>query len=282
MDGPAPGPLRWDGEGWAPPGSGPCPREAPVAIVIDGSVQAVLMATPSDLGELALGFALTEGLIAGPADVAVIEEGAAPAAQGIGAHEARLWLRPGLAAALAGALARRRRTMAGPVGCGLCGIEGIAEALPPVLPVEADWQMEPADVARAMQALSRGQVLRRANPAIHGAAFWDGSRAIVREDVGRHNALDKLAGALAQAGVDRGQGAVVMSSRLSVDLVQKTARIGCPVLIGASAPTDLAVDWAHRAGITLLARAREGGFEVHTHPRRIAGSRENPRPGENP
>ena len=275
MDGQAPGPLRWEGGAWLAPAPRPGPREAPVAIVIDGSVQAVLMATPSDLGELALGFALTEGLVAGPADVAATEEVARDAG-GTPAHEARLWLRPGLAALLAEPLARRRRAMVGPVGCGLCGIEGIAEALPPVLPVAADWQMEPGDVARAMQALSRGQVLRRTSPAIHGAAFWDGAGAIVREDVGRHNALDKLAGALVQAGVDRGRGAVVMSSRLSVDLVQKTARIGAPILIGASAPTDLAVDWARRAGITLIARARDDGFELYTHPRRIAGSRDDP------
>lgn len=260
------GVLRWDG-GWHDATPPPLPQEAPVAIVIDGTSQAVLMATPRDLRDFALGFVLTEGLIASPADVQDFEE-VGVTSDGFAAHEARLWLRPGLAAGLA----ERRRSMVGPVGCGLCGVDSIAQALPAIVPVASDWSMPPQDVPRAMQALSAGQVLRRDTPAIHGAAFWDGQRAITREDVGRHNALDKLAGALADAGIDATQGAIVMSSRLSVDLVQKAARIGAPILIGASAPTGLALDWADRAGITLIARARDTDFELHTHPRRITGS----------
>ena len=262
--------LRWGGPdrpGWTETVPHPSPQECPVAIVIDGMSQAVLMATPHDLRDFALGFALTEGLIVTPADVEAFEE-AEVAADGFPAREARLWLRPGLAAGLA----ERRRSMVGPVGCGLCGVDSIAQALPAVLTVASAWSMPPQDVPRAMQALSDGQVLRRQTPAIHGAAFWDGSRAIVREDVGRHNALDKLAGALAATGIDAGQGAIVMSSRLSVDLVQKAARIGAPVLIGASAPTGLALDWADRAGITLIARARGDSFDLYTHPRRLAES----------
>ncbi|WP_423207073.1 formate dehydrogenase accessory sulfurtransferase FdhD [Paracoccus yeei] len=260
------GVTRWDGGGWhhaAPP---PSPQETPIAIVIDGMSQAVLMATPHDLRDFALGFALTEGLVASPADVLDFEE-AEVEAGGFSAREARLWLRPGLAAGLA----ERRRSMVGPVGCGLCGVDSIAAALPAVVPVESRWTMPPEDVARAMAGLDRGQALRRDTPAIHGAAFWDGRAALVREDVGRHNALDKLAGALAASGTDPGQGAIVMSSRLSVDLVQKAARIGAPVLIGASAPTGLALQWADRAGLTLIARARGDSFDLYTHPHRIAG-----------
>ncbi|MDF3853646.1 formate dehydrogenase accessory sulfurtransferase FdhD [Paracoccus sp. P2] len=266
------GVLRWDGDGdgpggWRPVEPPPAPQECPVAIVIDGMSQAVLMATPHDLRDFALGFALTEGLIAAPEDVEGFEE-AEVSAGGFPAREARLWLRPGLAARLA----ERRRSMIGPVGCGLCGVDSIEAALPRIVPVASDWAMAPEDVARAMAALTQGQVLRHRTPAIHGAAFWDGARAVTREDVGRHNALDKLAGALAQAGRSAGQGAVVMSSRLSVDLVQKAARIGAPILIGASAPTALALAWAERAGITLIARARHASFDLYTHPRRIAGS----------
>ena len=261
------GAMRWDG-GWQQAAPPPSPQECPVAIVIDGMSQAVLMATPHDLRDFALGFALTEGLIASLADLQDYEE-AAVEAGGFPAREARLWLRPGLAAGLA----ERRRSMVGPVGCGLCGVDSIAAALPQVVPVASDWTMPPEDVTRAMVALADGQSLRRVTPAIHGAAFWDGQRVIVREDVGRHNALDKLAGALAQGGIDAGQGAIVMSSRLSVDLVQKAARLGAPILIGASAPTGLALDWADRAGLTLIARARGNAFDLYTHPRRIAGSR---------
>lgn len=259
--------MRWDGNGWSVGAPPPEPLEMPVAVVIDGMSQAVLMATPLDLRDFALGFALTEGLIARPEDVLDFEE-AEVEAGGFLAREARLWLRPGLAAGLA----ERRRSMVGPVGCGLCGVDSIAAALPAVVPVASDWTMAPGDVSRAMAALDAGQVLRRATPAIHGAGFWDGQAALVREDVGRHNALDKLAGALALAGAVPGQGAIVMSSRLSVDLVQKAARIGAPVLIGASAPTGLALDWASRAGITLIARARGPVFDLYTHPHRIAGA----------
>ncbi len=261
----ATGVMRWQDGGWTMGEPSPSPEEVPVAITIDGMSQAVLMATPHDLHDFALGFALTEGLIASPADVEGFEE-AEVSAGGFAAIEARLWLRPGLAAGLA----ERRRSMVGPVGCGLCGVDSIAAALPAIVPVASDWSMPPGDVARAIAALAAGQVLRAQTPAIHGAAFWDGTGALTREDVGRHNALDKLAGALALGGVDGGQGAIAMSSRLSVDLVQKSARIGAPILIGASAPTGLAREWAERAGITLIARARGASFELYTHPRRIA------------
>lgn len=261
----ATGVMRWQDGGWSWGEAAPSPEEVPVAIVIDGMSQAVLMATPRDLRDFALGFALTEGLIATPADVEGFDE-AEVETDGFPAREARLWLRPGLGAGLAA----RRRSLLGPVGCGLCGVDSIAAALPAVVPVASDWTMPPADVARALEALAQGQVLRARTPAIHGAAFWDGSHALTREDVGRHNALDKLAGALAGQGIAGGQGAIVMSSRLSVDLVQKAARIGAPILIGASAPTGLARQWAERAGITLIARARGASFDLHTHPRRIA------------
>ena len=161
--------------------------------------------------------------------------------------------------------------MVGPVGCGLCGVDSIAAALPQVVRVAEGARFSPQDVGRAMQALSEGQRRWRETPAIHAAGFWSPEGATVREDVGRHNALDKLAGALADRGVDARAGAIVMSSRLSVDLVQKTARIGAPVLIGASTPTRLAIAWAEAAGITLIGRARGDAFDLYTHPQRMKG-----------
>lgn len=259
-------PLRWRGGRWEEAEIPPSPEEAPVAVVIDGMSQAVLMATPRDLQDFATGFALTEGMIARPDGVAGFEV-AEVQAQGMTGVEARLWLQPGLSVQLL----ERRRSMVGPVGCGLCGVDSIDAALPEVVKVTGGFTMQPDDVGRAMAAMAGGQVLRRDTPAIHGAGFWDGRTAIVREDVGRHNALDKLAGALARAGVDGREGAIVMSSRLSVDLVQKAARIGAPILIGASAPTRLALEWADAAGITLIARVRDRDFELFTHPQRLAG-----------
>ncbi|MBB1490958.1 formate dehydrogenase accessory sulfurtransferase FdhD [Paracoccus sp. MC1862] len=262
-------PRRWSG-GWVAADAPAAPEEAAVAIVIDGTSQAVLMATPHDLADFALGFALTEGLIASSADVTDREiTQVRPPAQlpGVPAYEARLWLRPGLASGLA----ERRRSMVGPVGCGLCGVDSIAAALPQVVRVAEDAGLSPQDVGRAMQALSDGQRRWRETPAIHAAGFWSPDTAIVREDVGRHNALDKLAGAMADQGLDAKGGAIVMSSRLSVDLVQKTARIGASVLIGASTPTRLAIAWAEAAGITLIGRARGEAFDLYTHPQRMKG-----------
>lgn len=268
-------PMMWRDGGWLEAGSPdargraaalpPSPEEVPVAIVIDGMSQAVLMASPHDLQDFATGFALTEGMIAAPEDITGFET-VAVSAQGLGGIEARLWLKPGLSVGLI----ERKRSMIGPVGCGLCGVDSIDAALPDIIAVGEGMVLAPEDVGRAMAALSEGQILRRRTPAIHAAGFWDGQAMVVREDVGRHNALDKLAGALARQGIDGRRGAIVMSSRLSVDLVQKAARIGAGVMIGASAPTELALAWAEAAGMTLIARARGRDFDLYTHPQRIA------------
>ncbi|MDO5704216.1 MAG: formate dehydrogenase accessory sulfurtransferase FdhD [Paracoccus sp. (in: a-proteobacteria)] len=258
---------RWQGGAWVAGDAPPPPAESPVAIVIDGQSQVVLMATPADLHDLALGFALTEGMIASPADVQDFER-VEVTAQGLPAVEARLWLRPGTAAVLA----ERRRKMLGPVGCGLCGIDSIEQALPDLRRVQTGLHLAPADVQAAMAALSAGQIRWRATPAIHGAGFWHpAAPAVVREDVGRHNALDKVMGALAREGRDGAGGVIAMTSRLSVDLVQKAARMKAPVVIGASAPTTLAIAWADAAGITLIGRARGDAFDLYTHPERLKG-----------
>ena len=240
------------------------PDEVAVALSFNGVTQAVMMATPADLEDFARGFALTEG-IADPAAIEAIEAAAVP-----GGIDLRLWLAPAAAARLT----ERRRTMAGPVGCGLCGIESLAEATRALPPVTAMLTLPAAELCDAAAALGRHQPLHDATRAVHAAAFVVPGQGIVmaREDVGRHNALDKLAGALIAAGIAPGSGAVVMTSRVSVDLVQKAARMGAPVLIALSAPTAAAVDLAAAAGVTLAAMARPERVEVYAHLGRITGA----------
>lgn len=239
------------------------PDEVPVAISCNGSSQAVMMASPHDLSDFAWGFAWTEGLIRDRAEVErfeIVDHGA----RGI---ETRFWLVPERSAALAA----RRRERIGPVGCGLCGIDSLDEATRPPPRVESDTTIPGAEVSRATDMLRRAQTRSSDCRGLHAAGFLSPGFGVqlAREDVGRHNALDKLCGALLKAGTDPAGGAVVLSSRVSIDLVQKTARAGCPVLIAVSTPTTAAVDAAEAAGITLVALARGESYELFTHPARI-------------
>lgn len=238
------------------------PEEAPVAIVCNGSTQAVMMATPADIADFAHGFALTEGIVATLAEVEDHE--VITQADGI---EARLWIAEDRAAALAA----RRRVMAGPVGCGLCGIDSLAQALRPLPVVRSSLRLTSDQVLAAPELLRACQPLQDQTRATHAAGFLglDGTLSLVREDVGRHNALDKLIGALVRQGLDPAQGALVLTSRISVELVQKCAVVGCPMLIAVSAPTAHAVRLAEGAGVTLAALARGGRAEVFSHPGRI-------------
>ena len=239
------------------------PAEVPIAITFNGSTQAVMMATPADIEDFAHGFALTEGAITDLAQIERFETVAHD--RGI---EARFWLTEDRA----GALAERRRSMAGPVGCGLCGIDSLDQAMRdlPRLP-EGGLRLTPALVGRATDLLRATQPLHDQTRATHAAGFLlpGTGIAMTREDVGRHNALDKLIGALIRSGTDPASGACVMTSRVSVELVQKAAMAGIPALIAVSAPTALAVQTAEDAGVTLVAFARGGGFEIYAHPQRI-------------
>ncbi len=170
------------------------------------------------------------------------------------------------------ALLHRRRILTGATGCGLCGMESLAEAArPPPRRCQHACASRRARSPSAPIALAQWQSLNAATHAVHAAGFWTAADGItvVREDVGRHNALDKLAGALAGRGADASQGVVVLTSRVSVEMVQKTAVIGSPVIMAVSAPTALALRVATEAGITLIGIARGDGFEVFTHPDRI-------------
>jgi FdhD protein len=240
------------------------PEEVPVAFSYGGTTHAVMMATPADLEDFAYGFTLTDGIV-GNADgiehVDVVEHGAGIDLQIMLANDATE------------ALARRRRHIAGPVGCGLCGIESIEQAMrtPPQLTARG-VALSAAQIAEAASLLKDFQPLNAETHAVHGASFYVPGEGIVlaREDVGRHNALDKLIGAMARAGLDAARGAIVITSRVSVEMVQKTAISGCPILLAVSAPTALAISTAEEAGLTLIAVVRGEDFEIYTRPDRLA------------
>lgn len=240
------------------------PEETPVALTFNGTSYAVMMATPSDLADFAVGFSLTEGVIGGPADIESLEV----VAQDIGI-ELRMWLAP----ARASAFAERRRRLAGPTGCGLCGIESLAGVLPSLRPVAGDISIGPATIATALTQFVSAQPLHRQTKAMHAAGFFIPGQGLVsvREDVGRHNALDKLIGDLARRGIAGSAGFVVLTSRISVEMVHKAAVLGASIVVAISAPTALAIRTAQAAGLTLVAVARDDGFEVFTHAERIKG-----------
>lgn len=237
-------------------------EETAVAFVYQGSSYAVMMATPRDLEDFAVGLTLTEGIVGGLAEIESIE---------ILEEKIGVELRIGIADPRAKVLAERRRYLTGPVGCGLCGIDSLSEAMRPVKAVGAGIVTCPQFILAALDQMGDAQVLNRQTRAVHAAAFARASGEVlaVREDIGRHNALDKLIGALARGGIDPADGFLLVTSRLSVELVQKAAAIGAPMLVAVSAPTALAVHSAEGAGITLVAVARRDGFEVFTRPERI-------------
>ncbi|HCQ65156.1 MAG TPA: formate dehydrogenase accessory sulfurtransferase FdhD [Rhodobacteraceae bacterium] len=242
------------------------PQEVPVAITFNGTTLAVMMATPGDIVDFAHGFALTEGAVGALDEIETFEIVEGP--QGI---EARFWL----AEARAEVLTDRRRKMAGPVGCGLCGIDSLDAAVRDLPRVTSDLMLTQAEIAGAPDALKTHQPLHDRTRAIHAAGFLKPGAGpgtgivLAREDIGRHNALDKLIGALARAGEDPGAGAVVLTSRVSVEMVQKAAFAGIPAIIAASAPTALALAQADAAGLTLAAFVRDGRFDLYSHPERV-------------
>ncbi|TWB52039.1 FdhD protein [Rhizobium sp. ERR 922] len=244
-------------------GSRIVPEEVPIAFSYGGTSHAVMMGTPADIEDFAVGFSLTEGIITDMSEIAAIE----PIEDGQGID-----VQITLVDDAADALRLRRRHMAGPVGCGLCGIESIEQAVRKV-PDVSKVALKPTqrDIVRAIALLNDAQLLHRETHAVHGAGFYIPSEGLlaVREDVGRHNALDKLCGAVIRSGHKGADGVVAVTSRLSVEMVQKAAILGSSVLVAISAPTALAIRTAEEAGMTLVALVRDDDFEIFTHPHRI-------------
>ncbi|HEY2875500.1 MAG TPA: formate dehydrogenase accessory sulfurtransferase FdhD [Reyranella sp.] len=237
-------------------------QEVAVALVYNGVSHAVMMATPCDLEDFARGFTLTERLVEKPSEIYDIE--VEPKGRGI---EVNLEI----ATQRMMALQERRRTLAGRTGCGLCGVDSLEAALRPVPATRATATVKRAAIARAMAALPPEQRINRDNGATHAAgwATLDGTLVTVREDVGRHNALDKLAGAIAKLGTLGEPGFVVVTSRCSYEMVQKAAAINAAAIAAVSAPTSLAIETAEQAGLALVAFVRDNRLTVYAHGERI-------------
>jgi FdhD protein len=212
-----------------------------------------------DLHDFALGFSLTEGIIQHPSDILEFELAELPLGL-----ECRMILAEGARAALEA----RRRRFAGPMGCGLCGLDSLTEAVRAPARVHATLRIPAQAILAAMARLPALQLLNQATRAVHAAGFYTPAddALLVREDVGRHNALDKVIGAAAGAGP---QGVLLLTSRVSIELIQKAAIFGAGILVAVSVPSARAVRDAEAAGITLIAVARDDGFEIFTHPHRI-------------
>jgi FdhD protein len=237
------------------------PEETAVAMTYDRVTFAVMMASPLDLEDFAIGFSLSEGIVERLDEILGLE---------IVPLEAGIECRMILAAGKREALEVRRRRLAGPVGCGLCGVDSLEAAVRMARPVAAPARLPAEHIRAAFRALPALQILNRETRAVHAAAFLSGDGTIlVREDVGRHNALDKLIGAAARRGLHGADGAVLLTSRVSIELIQKAAMMGCGILAAVSVPSARAVRDAAAAGMTLIAVARDDGFEIFTHPERI-------------
>lgn len=236
--------------------------EVPVALVFNGLSHAVMLASPADLEDFALGFGLTEGLLAAAGELYGVD--VLPVATGIE-------LRLEVASACAWRLKERRRTLAGRTGCGLCGVTSIEQALRDLPKLPEGPVFEAKAIAAALAALPEQQRINRETGAVHAAAYadHDGNLLAVREDVGRHNALDKLVGAVARADLAPADGFALVTSRCSMEMVQKAATAGFPMLVAISAPTSLAIELAEQCGLTLVAFARGRDFNVYAHGERL-------------
>jgi formate dehydrogenase accessory protein FdhD len=220
------------------------------------------MATPADLTDFGLGFSLSEGIVAYKDELMDI---------GVAESEAGIEVRMAIALPRFRLLRDRRRNLTGRTGCGICGVESLEQAVRPVPPVAATTTVAIDAIYAALAGLPQRQAVNQLTRSVHAAAWVDaaGQIHLVREDVGRHNALDKLIGAMAWRGLDPAGGFALITSRCSVEMVQKAAAVGIPVLVAISAPTALARRVAEACNVTLVALARPDSVLVVTHPQRV-------------
>ena len=244
---------------------GPIVEEVPVAFVYGARAHVVVMATPADLEDLAVGFTVTEGIVAARGDIGTVR---------VERHATGAELRIEIPAEAVARLDARSRALPARSGCGLCGVEAIADAVRPPRPVTSMLSIEPAALYAAARALGARQELNRDAHALHAAAWVqaDGTVVIVREDVGRHNALDKVVGALLRGGVEPSMGMLLVTSRASVELVQKAAAAGVGILAAVSRPTALAIAVADACDITLIGLVRDETANIYSHARRVHGA----------
>ena len=240
-------------------------EETPVALIYNGVSHAVMLATAQDLEDFALGFSLSEGIVQNMTELYGVE--VRVQADGIELH-------CDIASERFMQLKDRRRTLAGKTGCGLCGAESLSQAMRYPQPLQSETMFSATSIKRGLLAIQAQQLMQKETGATHASAFVlaDGTVSIVREDVGRHNALDKLIGALHKARTQQGQqfdGFIITTSRASFEMVQKTATAGVAMLVAVSAPTGLAVRVAEQCGLALVGFARQNRFVVYTHNERI-------------
>ena len=237
-------------------------EETPVALVYNGISHAVMMASPADLEDFALGFSVSEGIADSKDEIGAIEAVAV---------DAGIEVRIELSSRAFWRLKERRRTLAGRTGCGLCGVDSLEQTVREMQPVKADLRVSLDAIHRALDNLPEAQIHNRATRSMHAAAFAtpQGELKLVREDVGRHNALDKLIGALLRDGIDPASGVCLITSRCSYEMVQKAVVTGFPVLAAVSAPTLMARRLAEAHNLTLIALARHDSAVLVSHPERV-------------
>ncbi len=230
--------------------------EVPVALSYNGVSHAVMMATPRDLEDFAIGFSLSEGIVQDRDEISEIEQ----RSEGDGITLALRVTERRMAE-----LRERRRALTGRTGCGLCGAESLQQAIRPVARVSASISATPAAIHEGFVQLHREQALNRITGAVHAASLNGEGFTLVREDVGRHNALDKLIGAMQRG--SRREGFLLVTSRASYEMVHKAASANIALMAAISAPTSLAIELARQAGITLIGLARRGSLTVYTQAR---------------